>query len=1682
MTCSVKKEIEKELDGGGVKKVNGVYQVPVPSNSNKRVVFHEASSIIRAINEKYTLPNVPNPIRLDKDKIPNAIAVIVSPHQALETAYQVKQKKATVAQVNSAVTPPKAHKVKAAGKVKIYPTAATETNLNVIKTHEELLKWKEKKLAELNGIIANLEKSLIGKENSKHHADIEKNDKLKALLKQRSNLQQVVKMLKNTKSYSLFSSIALDLNNMAESIESGDLHNIFIVQNQLAYYKNIKFTKKTGTDELSKSDNRRIDEIFSRMGELEAAIIDGQQAAINKLMSDDLLMKGALENINKDIELRRKFGGRLKEGGAKGGFDTVDKYNDEFASRFKVKKAEKLKKLKKRGRNRLSTAEETEIKNQIERELTTIDDYEEFVISDLLKVLNDISAVDSNLLGMISSNRGDTILPQFVYSLFLNHVTQNDNFIIDKINRLIAFNKKHKGLKRDPLFNLDENGKRDGDLIDAFTNMWYEFKQESLGDLIEELWNSRGTDSDQAYSNVIDWLNNNADVLDLYKLPEIHELYGGLLEHKDEFDKYSEAERKSYKAELQERLGPQYQIEVNKVKDAIAKYQRMATFKEDSARMIASSNIWEFAKLHKQGTKGKIEFVNSDNKQDFTYFSAFHNLAIIPKKNRAGFISDQFKEVINTPALSELWDIYRDMGEYINNSYAMSYHHKVKMPIVDNVLLDKIMRGFKKYNIFGVVTGGAQMIGDVQSFFYHQNNYRTDEEIISNYKDVAGRGINEYEQIYKMEGLPNPRAEAVKKIHELYYASLDSSFIAVLKAAALHQTRQEMAPIAKMIQGVYESIKIDGKYERLNGKSKMDYFLNHVVLNKPPVKEGARHEPWNKSVMHDFVKNMLEIMRLKNIPEIEKSKELKDYSDLDKELMKDIQIIAKQGLPAELSIDSTVNGIKFKLNSVSDGKKMVFTTNVKIDPLTVTVDESSETTVNEDATEVSEDEFTKAFYYYLEQKMKSLGNLITVDSFMTGWLSTAIIGGLAFKGVSGVTNRMEGILSNFIADIAGDTWTRGNYEVSKEFFGWGNLAGIRNSLFISIFGEEKASKYIHLASQQVVFRALMPRMGALQDKLDTLQKSAEAPGVRRGLLNSIYAMSVEHPEYKNQGEIHTNIMQDTVITDSEGNEYKFFDRKTMSFPALMMQDGVLVVRPEFKVTPNGGFSFDSKIMEVMVNKITVAVSRKQGNYAHYDIMKLKSDAIGKSFALFHTYLPEKYQTEAGQLLGQRKGELVVDLAGQQVKIPGYKSVLFQKSPATLYAYKLASMGLRSRVIPKIVGFAAAGSVLSTGGALATAVIGAPIVAIGAVSLGAILFSVTSLASKKDIKSEGLGIMKLCLFLEATMKSTWNFPITVASTALNVGGTKLSRRLTIKREFVNEEAVSLNKQEIASIRATAAELGARISMFLWRIFPMIFIFDDDDDEKSWKRKIYNFLDNFLMSCIDMSTSTADPAKLYKETVNTVIVRDLSVAYNAIAALSDNDTDKALEQFKKLSPVPKALLPSHYLPEYSIAKINQENWMADLKTDYETAGKSVDKNEYEKLRSKLREKVKDKYRGFVSSAKVLSDIADNAIADKYMDLEVIKAITGTESNEYKVANKLVAYLNKSLGENNSLQGNAESAVDLIIRLIPNVLVEDKDKDGTVYKNLYDETIPKGEEGKYITKDKLEEIIKFTFFKKE
>lgn len=1153
---------------------------------------------------------------------------------------------------------------------------------------------------------------------------------------------------------------------------------------------------------------------------------------------------------------------------------------------------------------------------------TDREDIDKLQVKDLLTTESDISWADKTFLGLISSTTNETILPQFLMSEFRTKLHENQNNVIALIDKLNSFTKRTNMKDFDWVFSRNSKGEIDGHLIDIFSKGWYgEFRNRNtkLKQFIDSLA-SNNVDTKTTYTNLVNWYKNNTNLIDFTRLRDVKNIYGDVY---SEHFTHTDEQIDSYEENIKKQLGPRYDEVISQVLNKLQKFEELKeSDSEYKERNLASHDVWQFLKEYKKGTPGQMNYTYGEDRQGKVYFSAFNDLAILPKskivktittdteriseEKDSGFYSEEFQNILGDRDKVEYWTILKEMSNYINSTYNLEDQGRLSYPKVKSTFNERMLENIKSVRAnskaFGKVGKQFKELGhEYKAFFYEQGKHKVQEGIVSNYSDTSKKEIAQLAKVYMLKGISRADAyeKATTEILKDYSTNINTVFKAMALEAALHETRLDVAPMAKGVLNKFKKIKnksgdvIDNK----NSMQRLEYYVSKIILNQSEKQRGYSEvggtDLSNKSMLSTINKGIVKFSNGK----ISSTEKLRLLNEAEKKTLEELKSLQKVGYSGEF----TINELGHLLQRV-------------LDP------ETEQYLHNYNGNIVDEEQFKKYFDKYVKDKKQSLGLDLNVAGLIDGTLKTIIYKSLALNPISGIFNRVEGKHSAMIMDLTNEYWTKGNIDIANQIMAFSNLIKILPHRLTNTYKEKKHTIEI--------FELLINKLGTLQDRKNELQRNVDESKFNTESLN-LFKWAVERPEFKNQGAIMLSIMMDTKIKDNQGNEHTLLDRNTKKFVPFDIIDGVLKIKPEFE----DSFSLQGDEMTKLTLKIEDAVSHSQGNYNQYDIMLAKKNIWGRAGTLFMTWFPEHINQRWG-LRGKDNYNLFTGKEKKEGRfIAGYKT-----NKANFLTYIVATLGISY-------------GAMGLGGLIGVGIVGAYV-------YNKFLKKITT---EESLKRDVNYAQEMVQFLKSTLIESLNYPSRIGSSVPGLN------KLQIKNNSF--AGTNMSQEEINSMQAMTRELAIMLSLLAIKFAIASLTYNDDDDKDSERRKRHNFIQNQLNRGITSLATYSDPKALISDNSRIAAITfliDFEKFFEQI--VYDPKPEKFADNFFKLTPVPRMIIkalrgeaPWEDSKDYSELPgnglVKPLKWTTDVFKDNVTDGEYSAQKKYKKLRAEMKEELKD-----------------------------------------------------------------------------------------------------------------------------
>lgn len=648
---------------------------------------------------------------------------------------------------------------------------------------------------------------------------------------------------------------------------------------------------------------------------------------------------------------------------------------------------------------------------------------------------------------------------------------------------------------------------------------------------------------------------------------------------------------------------------------------------------------------------------------------------------------------------------------------------------------------------------------------------------------------------------------------------------------------------------------------------------------------------------------------------------------------------------------------------------------------------------------------------YINKEMAKMGVNATVGGTLQGLANVTVKKILSLNPFGGIANRMVGHLANLkLAASKRYGFDEDNLHAARKFLLGTNALKYWTMAKRGINGSKYDNKYTLKKAQDVeTVKMFVESLHMLQNKADelALENRFGNAGISlfiNNLKDLIVDPNINNPEWHNQTEVILAILNNTMVTDVNGNEFPFFDGKSTIF-----KPGTLELKDEFNTPENKRMWIDFKYEDggkndhvSAIGKISRAKEAGQGNYNGEDISPIQTTLVGKLGTIFLKYLPEN----TFHNWGYKK----IDLRSGIIDYKGSKLELFRHAP-TAAAY---------------LGFINAGRL---GGAVGTGAIlfsALPTLGLsllpGFLLTGVALYVMRNRLSKPLFASRKEFLLAGDFALEVAKRSANTFARRMSGGYIGLPQSLVDKKLVYSQENLTIEERNLlseSAQDVANkFYVYASYLAMMGTMKLLWLVSMMGA-DDDDEERLFKIKQIDGALNKLQNIrenINTDTEKFTNPYMFKDAVTSMVFYENTIGWLG----KTNDVFNQMLEGKKdvgdlsyqitkapFIPIPNSIAKMT-LTDQGISSLYQDSrvWRNPGEGDKDFIGdkiirdkglktEEVSEKDFNKNRTILRNRAKDEI------AKALRN------TDQYKEFEV-------ESKTKELTDKFMKKFKKSKGK--------------------------------------------------------------------
>ena len=932
---------------------------------------------------------------------------------------------------------------------------------------------------------------------------------------------------------------------------------------------------------------------------------------------------------------------------------------------------------------------------------------------------------------------------------------------------------------------------------------------------------------------------------------------------------------------------------------------------------------------------------------------------------------------------------------------AVSRNYKSKKELFDTAKFDKAAKTISGSSpTLGILKVASSIAKDMKkaSFTAQKGDESVKKEVSSNYADIYDTyrksligtlkfsSVRDLQAAYTdLTGKQTSTTDRGQLLTEVSFALANMAFSddiftstqETLKSAIMQEARQDTLPKANLITEVYRNLSNrtpgEKNWRKLYDKNqqavdKLEDFIDRQLYGIGEVELDSKGNIKKKNSWRTKAKegrrtvSFFSDMRKHPSNPVQKkigdlytnavnagflpSKVLAFMSDREKVLFQHLDTLLQKGLGKDATVSFKVGELTYRRTRVVVNKQVIFKD---------FRDEGGS------SIEITEGEMDMAFEAYILQRMDDLGLSVTLSGVVDGALSYLRFIGLAFSPVSGAFNRLDGKISNYILNSSGKYWNNpdANKNTNNFLFGYNSWRFAGKSVG-GVVDRDRDQQYEILT--YLVDNANVLQSTANGDEGSNRHTMSTGDNFWKTLLG-MYSYSVDLPEGKNQVTPLLNIMQETYITKSDGTQVPLFDGE--KFPAWDLVDGVIKLKPEFRVTEQGNKNtsnisnwenFEPNIESptdntytLMRRRVIEAIEAGQGDYSQFNNIKITRTYIGRAVSLMFKWAFMQHRLWWGKGGG-------VNITRGVVEEKGF------------------ARGVTNS--PLVGGAALAGFIgVQTGMSVATVLGGGGFVLAGLVTYG-------MYRQMKKSNSTVSEVLRKNMQLSASL---------AYETVMETGNIALHGAY-VKKDFSNIGILSkfskglikpATREEAMGIKATAANLAiVTHATMLPIVVQLLFgLWVEDDEPDSFGRMLHNFIANSTDRVASSSTMMMSPVAILKQVQELYV---LSLVDDVATGMASPDIGKGASKLgKRLLPKPAKLAwetvspsePGMYNPLKTVIPVLDyheyvkgtwtDHYIRDMATDGEYSAERERLSEVRQLKARISQEKKATWDWFLNS---------------------------------------------------------------------------------------------------------------------
>jgi len=1112
------------------------------------------------------------------------------------------------------------------------------------------------------------------------------------------------------------------------------------------------------------------------------------------------------------------------------------------------------------------------------------------------------------------------------------------------------FNGAPSTINFDPFYQKDINGSSTGRLVNKFTSNWNkmsvaferDYKRKNAAFYAKKEYVKIDKNNARKFS----WIDSNAHIIDVTKLPEVVNHPAFAQEVGDVDQKESEA----YEKELIELLGQnKYEEVVEEQLNQLLEYEKWKyrivkkAFKEEGvfkfedlpAKERASIRIkvlkkspFELSKSKNSNQKGKVDYVSGNSSKqyqssmDYNTYVPRKEISVIKNGNLesvdSNYYDKNFEKIEANDAAYKYWKVLEESYEYINHTLVDSENK------LTHGSIPAMRKEFSDF-VFKRKGWGVNMSAWIREGFKTKRKNSNASEF---------QGVNKAQFSSMEEKVAKKTRLRTLQIQNKYKETLPSHLNLYAAPQSLLDTISEVIGSSS------------------NRQELIDTFPNNpLILMTDFIGMHIQDQ-----VIEQGVTNLSVMTRAY----LEMTAEYAAQRDAQPvvSLMKEFYDRIKKGLPPTSTKELVLQAENRKKQEANIGLERVrakqrlnFWYNKNVKGVT---DKDSKFNFGKPSYTAEEKEWMET----LKESLKNDPNLSDVqkaaiqkemDNLGSTWNSREIyntvfnvfplFAGLAWKVPSAAINRLQGWAQAEI--LAGHFYTSEDFNEANHFV---------------------MKKFSRIANRGEVSKVklLVNIINILQDATNEIDRARNTSGkVGMGKKLSPYYLT-EYAEWNNQVPQILAVLRRKMITDKNGNEVPIFDGKGL--PAFEIVDGLLKLKPEFAEVPGNVETWQNfSNRDAGSNKLFMSemIAITQGDYSKTGGTLIKSNVFGKTVMLFKTWM-------ANQVYNRIHSEQTNLITGN-IGSKGIYSSHNRTTPST---------------------------VLATSGFMAFGPVGA---AVG-LSIGIVGGSLIRNASYGDVYNM-VDIKKSAAILGATFTKMAGLPLNA------ITGKQTISSVDLKKYAALNSNGEVNQEDAKNLNSIVTELSVLLSFTLFKILLNSIKSSNDEDElmemdgavnpyykekNELRKSVDTYLENEISGVLESLVSIQNPIEyslnLYKGMIalrqleKIVKFADASHKYLKGEDMLLGGTNSGESGIMNAT---KAFLPSMF-PTTKADRDFDPEWINEyFHTDYKKAKKKLTRQRGE-LRAKL-EKETEKFYDYKNQ-----DLQTKIWMRKQIDSEVEDAV--------------------------------------------------------------------------------------------